>query len=449
MRAASPRRQRPSPRLADTRGAARLTGPTAPEDGARAARRASARPRPWRWRAGASSASSSAARCRRRWPPTGWPAPGTRTRALHSHVTGDGALEEVALRWLLELLGLPPDCGGAFVTGATMANFTRAGRRAPCASWRGRAGTSRRDGLFGAPPITVVVGAEAHPSLLQGAGPARARPQPGRRACRSTGRGGCGPTRCPRSSGPTIVCLQAGNVNTGAFDPLGEICARARVRRRLGARRRRVRPLGGGRARARPPRGAASPTPTRGPPTRTSGSTCPTTAASRSCATPRRCGRRWRSPRTICRARAPCRNPVGLYAGAVAPRARRRGLGGAALARPQRRGRADRAHLPPRPALRRGPAAAGYEVLNEVVLNQVLVSFGDAETTAQRHRGDPGRRHLLVRRHGLAGAERPCASASPRGRRPTTMSSAAWRPCCELRRRTRRKHRTKKSKKAA
>ena len=79
--------------------------------------------------------------------------------------------------------------------------------------------------------------------------------------------------------------------------------------------------------------------------------------------------------------RARERHPFRLHARDVAPRARRRGVGGAALARAAGRSGPGRALLPPRGALRRGPAAAGYEVLNDVVLNQVLVSFGDAEAT--------------------------------------------------------------------
>ena len=88
-------------------------------------------------------------------------------------------LEETALRWLLDLFGLPADCAGAFVTGATVANFTAlaAARHAVLArvGWNVEA-----DGLFGAPPITVVVGAEAHPSLIKSLGHARPRPEPGR-----------------------------------------------------------------------------------------------------------------------------------------------------------------------------------------------------------------------------------------------------------------------------
>jgi glutamate/tyrosine decarboxylase-like PLP-dependent enzyme len=79
------------------------------------------------------------------------------------------ALEEVALEWVRELLGLPEGTGGAVVTGATMANFSAlaAARHALLkrAGWDVEA-----DGLFGAPPVTVVVGEEVHPSLLKALG---------------------------------------------------------------------------------------------------------------------------------------------------------------------------------------------------------------------------------------------------------------------------------------
>lgn len=135
------------------------------------------------------------------------------------------ALEEVSLAWLLDVLRLPPGAGGAFVTGATMANFTAlaAARHAVLA----RAGWDvEADGLFGAPPITVVVGDEVHPSLAKGLGMlglGRSRvvrvPVDGQGRMRAD--------RLPPIQGPAIVCLQAGNVNTGAFDPAREICARA------------------------------------------------------------------------------------------------------------------------------------------------------------------------------------------------------------------------------
>ena len=78
-------------------------------------------------------------------------------------------LEEVSLGWLLDVLKLPAGSGGAFVTGATMANFTAlaAARHAVLArdGWDVEA-----DGLFGAPPITVVVGDEVHPSVIKALG---------------------------------------------------------------------------------------------------------------------------------------------------------------------------------------------------------------------------------------------------------------------------------------
>src|SRR5215208_7110704 len=74
------------------------------------------------------------------------------------------ALEEITLKWLLDVLHLPATCGGGFVTGATMANFSAlaAARHAVLASagWDVEA-----DGMTGAPPVSVIVGAEAHATL--------------------------------------------------------------------------------------------------------------------------------------------------------------------------------------------------------------------------------------------------------------------------------------------
>jgi len=134
-------------------------------------------------------------------------------------------LEEVALGWLLDVLGLPADAGGGFVTGATMANFSglAAARHAVlhAAGWDVEA-----HGLFGAPPITVVVGAEVHVSLLKalsllGLGRERVVRVP------VDDQGRMRADALPALAGPTIVCIQAGNVNTGAFDPAADICAAA------------------------------------------------------------------------------------------------------------------------------------------------------------------------------------------------------------------------------
>lgn len=134
-------------------------------------------------------------------------------------------LEEISLRWLLDILKLPAGSGGAFVTGATIANFTAlaAARHKvlELAGWDVEA-----DGLFGAPHIKVVVGDEAHPSLFKALGMlGLGRSRVVRVPVDSQGR--MRPADMPRLDGASIVCLQAGNVNSGAFDPAAEICARA------------------------------------------------------------------------------------------------------------------------------------------------------------------------------------------------------------------------------
>ena len=136
---------------------------------------------------------------------------------LYASTPGVSHLEIVALRWLIELFELPAASGGAFVTGATVANFTAlaAARNAVLAraNWNVEA-----DGLFGAPPITVLTGQEAHPTLLKslgmlGLGRARIVRVP------VDGQGRMRPDELPPIAGPTILCVQAGNLNTGAFDP--------------------------------------------------------------------------------------------------------------------------------------------------------------------------------------------------------------------------------------
>jgi len=135
------------------------------------------------------------------------------------------ALEDVALGWLVDLFGLPAGCGGAFVTGATMANFTALA--AARSAVLGRAGWDvESDGLLGAPPVNVIVGEEAHPSVMRSLGLLGF----GRKRVTTVPVDGQGRMRAgclPRIQPPAIVCVQAGNVNTGSFDPIAEICARA------------------------------------------------------------------------------------------------------------------------------------------------------------------------------------------------------------------------------
>jgi len=136
-------------------------------------------------------------------------------------------LEAIALEWVRELLGLPAGTGGAVVTGATMANFSAlaAARHALLerTGWDVEA-----DGLFGAPPITVVVSEEAHASVFKalgmlGLGRKRVVRVP------VDGQGRMRADAVPHLDDHTILCLQAGNVNTGAFDPAAAIIPAARA----------------------------------------------------------------------------------------------------------------------------------------------------------------------------------------------------------------------------
>jgi glutamate/tyrosine decarboxylase-like PLP-dependent enzyme len=138
------------------------------------------------------------------------------------------AIEERAGTWLLELLGLPAAADVGFVTGATMANFTgmAAGR------WRLLADAGwdlDRDGLSGAPRIRCFVGRERHdtvdlglrylglgrPVIVDADDQGRLIPA-ALEAALSEG------------SGPALVCLQAGNLHSGAFDPFPEAIQIAR-----------------------------------------------------------------------------------------------------------------------------------------------------------------------------------------------------------------------------
>jgi glutamate/tyrosine decarboxylase-like PLP-dependent enzyme len=147
--------------------------------------------------------------------------------AMYAMSPAAAVVEEVAGGWLLDLFGLPAGTSVGFTTGATMASFTAlaAARTAVLQSvgW-----DVEEDGLAGAPPIHLVVGEEAHTTIVAsmqmlglGRGPARVQ------RVAADGQGRMRPdelrSTLARLSGPTIVCAQAGNVNTGAFDPLPEI----------------------------------------------------------------------------------------------------------------------------------------------------------------------------------------------------------------------------------
>ncbi|GAA0303847.1 aspartate aminotransferase family protein [Sphingomonas oligophenolica] len=135
------------------------------------------------------------------------------------------AIEAVAATWLLDLLGLPAEASVGFVTGATVANFV-------CLA-AARSEVLRRvgwdveaDGLFGAPPIAVLIGEDAHATVYSaikylGLGAGRVRMI----ACDSSGRMLTGDLEraIAERTDPTIVIGQAGQINTGACDPFAEI----------------------------------------------------------------------------------------------------------------------------------------------------------------------------------------------------------------------------------
>jgi len=137
-------------------------------------------------------------------------------------------LETTALRWLKEALGLPSSAEGALVTGATMANFTCL---AAARNWtlHQHGWDVDQKGLFGAPALTVVLGEEAHATIYKvlsmlGLGRERVLRVPADTQGRM--RADC----LPDISGPAVLCVQAGNVNSGAFDPAEQLIAWARQR---------------------------------------------------------------------------------------------------------------------------------------------------------------------------------------------------------------------------
>lgn len=323
---------------------------------------------------------------------------------------GVARLEQIAARWLLEVLGLPAACAVGFVTGATMANCTAlaAARHVVLqdAGWDVEA-----QGLFGAPPITVLVGDEVHPSVLKalgilGLGRSRVRRVP------VDAQGRMRADQLPALQGPAIVCTQVGNVNSGACDPVGEIC-------------RRVKPSGawvhvdgafGLWAAASPARAHL----------------VQGMEAAHSWATD---AHKWLnvpydSGLAFVRDAAALRAAMAVTAAYLPPgetrdpsdytpelSRRARGIEvWAALRALGRQGLTALIDRTCRHAARfaDGLRGAGYQVLNEVVLNQVLVAFGDAATTERVIEG--------VQRDGTCW----CGGTLWRGQRAMRISVSSW-----------------------
>jgi glutamate/tyrosine decarboxylase-like PLP-dependent enzyme len=300
--------------------------------------------------------------------------------ALYNVTPATAELERIALGWLLDVLGLPPESGGAFVTGTSVAHLAAlaAARHDVLArvGWNVEA-----DGLCGAPPITVITGEEAHPTLFKalgilGLGRNRVVTVPvdqqGRLVTHAM----------PPIKGPTIVCVQAGNVNTGAYDPIDAICELARE----GGAWVHVDGAFGLWARVAPSRAYLA----EGVEKADSWAT----DAHKWLNVPYDCGVAFvrncdalRAAMAITADYLPTasdhRNPSDFT-----PELSRRARGVEVWAALRSLGRAGLSELVERNCrharrFAEAFASAGYEVLNEVVLNQVLVSFGDRETTSR------------------------------------------------------------------
>ena len=297
--------------------------------------------------------------------------------SLHVMSPVAARLEEITLAWLVELLGLPGGCGGAFVSGATMANL--AGLAAARRTLLLRQGWDvELQGLFGAPELRLVVGDEVHVSVLKalsllGLGRERVTRVP------TDGQGRMRAEALPPLDDRTIVCLQAGNVNSGAFDPAEAVCAAARA---AGAWVH-VDGAFGMWAAAAPARAHLA--------VGLAEADSWATDAHKWMNVPYDCGV------VICRQPEALRGAMAVLAPYLqlgdqrepqhyGPEFSRRARGvevWAALRSLGRSGVADLVERCCRHATRfaEGLRAAGHNVLNEVTLNQVLVSFGDAETT--------------------------------------------------------------------
>ena len=293
---------------------------------------------------------------------------------------GSTRLEQIALRWTIELLGLPVASVGAFVTGTTVAHITALA--AARGSVLARVGWNvEADGLFGAPPITVIGGAEAHPTVFKALGVVGlGRNRVVKVPVDSQGR--LRAEALPSLSGPTIVCLQAGNVNTGACDPFREVIQHVRA---SGAPAWvHIDGAFGLWARAAPARAHL----TQGLELADSWAT----DAHKWLNSPYDCGM------AIVRDGDALRKAMAITADYLpsdrtnpsdyTPEMSRRPRGVDAWASLRALGRTGLADLVERNCRLANRFAeafrhAGFPVLNEVVLNQVLVSFGDAERTRQ------------------------------------------------------------------
>ena len=151
--------------------------------------------------------------------------------AMHSASPTAAAVEETAARWLLEIFDLPREAAVGFVTGATLGSFVALS--AARGSLLRRVGWDcEADGLFGAPQVHVFVSDDVHASVLSalrylGFGERRVirvdTDDQGRMSADDLAR------RCATCDGPKLIIAQAGQINTGAFDPFDQVAQVARA----------------------------------------------------------------------------------------------------------------------------------------------------------------------------------------------------------------------------
>jgi glutamate/tyrosine decarboxylase-like PLP-dependent enzyme len=319
-------------------------------------------------------------------------------------------LNTVALRWVIELLGLPSGAWGGFVTGATMANAAcLAAARDAVLTEQGWDAAGQ--GLVGAPPVTVVAGEEVHAAVrkalgLVGLGRDRALVLP------ADGQGRIDPRGLPAVRGPAVVCLQAGNVNSGASDPFAPLIAWAHEQ---GAWVHVDGAFG---------LWAAASSSAAGQVAGVAGADSWATDAHKWLNTTYDCGIALvRDPDTL---RSAMESTAAYLPGNAArepvhftPQSSQRARGAevwAVLAALGRDGVAELVDRTCRLARRfaDGLSAAGYDVLNDVVLNQVVVAFGDPARTdatieAVQHEGTCW-----------------CGPTTWRGRRAMRISVSCW-----------------------
>jgi glutamate/tyrosine decarboxylase-like PLP-dependent enzyme len=285
-------------------------------------------------------------------------------------------LERISLEWVAEILRLPSESYGALVTGSQQANFCAiaAARHALLA----RSGWNVEEkGLNGAPPIRIIAGAEAHATMLRAItllGFGRANIE----LVETDDQGRMRVDALPALDDRTVLCIQAGNVNAGAFDPAEQLCAAARKANAWV----HVDGAFGLWARAAPGRAYLA-------------AGCEladswATDAHKWLNTPYDTGvvllrhpEHLAAAMSLSAAYIPTAERAAID---LTPEASRRARGIAVWAALRSLGRSGVAEMVERccelaARFRERLRAGGHEVLNDVVLNQVLVAFGDGETT--------------------------------------------------------------------